>query len=112
VVTTYGVNGTPGIGSFDWCGFDNYGTPIFTNGDYDRFVAKLTPNQRVTLVPGGADPWRDNPAPFNAKAQSDSRVVLILPFLWMDNPDPTNIEHNGMAPQYRAVGAPIKAAYP
>lgn len=114
LVVVYGVNGTPGLYSFDWAGFDNYGTPIFTNGEYDQFVAKLNANQKVIIVPGGSNPWQDNPAPFMAKAQADPRVALIMPFMWFDaNPGGTGgIRDNGMAPAYRAVGTAIKVGNP
>ncbi len=113
LATVYGVNGTPGLASFDWAGFDNYGTPIFSNGEYNNFVAKLAPVQRTIIVPGGANPWQDNPAPFGAKAASDPRVVWIMPFMWFDAGGGNGgIDHNGMAPQYRAVGLPIRVANP
>ncbi len=107
LVTTYGVQGTPGIASFDWAGFDNYGTPIFTNGEFNAFVAKLTANQKITLIPGGGSPWKDNPTPFNAKAQSDLRIALVLPFIWQDGTT-QGIRSNGMAPQYKAKVNSIK----
>lgn len=112
LAVTYGVNGTPGLRSYDWAGFDNYNTPIFTNGEYNNFVSKLSATQRVLLVPGGGDPWRDDPAPFAAKAQSDPRVILILPFIWRADSGHPGISTNGMAPQYKAVGLPIKVANP
>lgn len=112
LVTTYGVKGTPGIESFDWAGFDNYGTPIFTNGEFDAFVAKLGPHQKATIVPGGANPWRDNPTAFNAKAQADPRIALIFPFLWLDLTGQPGIRSNGMKSEYVAVGKPIKDANP
>lgn len=103
---------TPGIASFDWCGFDNYGAPIFTNGEYDYFVSKLTPTQRTTILPGGSTPWKQDPTPFYNKAQADPRVVLIFPFMWFDNGGQQGVKTDGMAPAYRAVGMPIKAAQP
>lgn len=112
LAVTYGVNGTPAISTFDWCGFDNYGAPIFTDGEYDSFVAKLRPEQRTIIVPGGGDPWKQDPTPFAQKAASDPRVKLIMPFMWFDNGGNKNIETNGMAPAYRAVGFPIKQANP
>lgn len=112
LVTTYGVNGTPGLRSFDWAGFDNYGTPIFANGEYQAFVAKLTPNQRVVVVPGGGSPWKDDPTPYMNQAQVDPRIVLIMPFLWREDSGHAGISSNGMASQYKAVGKAIKDANP
>jgi hypothetical protein len=111
LVTTYGVEGTPGIESFDWAGFDNYGTDIFNNGEYDAFVSKLSTTQKVTIIPGGGSPWRDNPAPFYAKAQADPRIVLVMPFIWQDGEN-QGIRSNGMLYPYVEVGKPIKDATP
>lgn len=94
---------------FDWVGFDNYGSPIFTNGEYDAFVAKLIPGQKIILVPGGDDPWREDPMPFYDQAQADPRVILIMPFKWFGT---EGIGANGMAPAYRAVGQRIKVTTP
>jgi hypothetical protein len=109
LVVTYGVQGTPGIGTYDWCGYDNYGTGV---SGYNNFLSKLTPTQKVVLVPGGCDPWREDPAIFNSKAQAETRVVFIMPFIWRDDAGVTSIHVNGMAPQYAAVGKPIKDANP
>ena len=104
----------PGIESYDWIGFDAYGEreQIFSNGKYDRLKSKLRPDQRIILVPGGADVWRQDPSAFLAKAQSDPQVTLIMPFIWRDLADPANgamlgIRSNGLAPAYRAIGKTI-----
>ena len=49
----------PGLGSFNWVGFDDYGNgdKIFTNGEYARFRNRVGSMQSLILVPGGADPW-------------------------------------------------------
>lgn len=109
LVVTYGVEGTPGIGSYDWCGYDDYGTGV---SGYNNFAAKLLPEQKVVLVPGGADPWREDPVNFNNKAQAETRVALIMPFIWRDDAGVKSIHTNGMAPAYAAVGKPIKVANP
>jgi hypothetical protein len=99
----------PGIASYDWVGFDNYGAPIFSNGEYDNLVRQLSPMQHTIIVPGGASPWREDPRPFYDHAQTDGRVALIMPFKWFGT---DGIAVNGMAPPYRAVGKLIKAAQP
>ena len=110
----YGSQGrvTPALASFDWAGFDDYdsGAAIFTNGMYEAFAAKLLPAQRAILVPGGASPWKQDPAPFLAVAESDARVGLIAPFIWINYGSPTTtpgIGSNGMAAAYLAAGAQV-----
>jgi hypothetical protein len=102
----------PGVSVIDWAGFDNYGSPIFTNGEYNSFVSRLSPPQRTVLFPGGSTPWRQDPLPFYNKAQQDTRVAFIMPFMWFTNGDNGGIRDDGMAPQYVACGKPIKVANP
>lgn len=102
-------SGRPGIHSIDWAGIDNYGAPIFTNGEYDALVAQLVPGQYTILVPGGNDPWREDPVPFYNYAQTDPWALMIMPFKWFGN---DGIGQNGMAPQYRTVGQLVKTATP
>jgi len=102
----------PGLASFDWCGFDNYGSPIFTNGEYDYFRAQLGSDQKTVILPGGCDPWKEDPLPFYNKAQQDAKVAMIMPFMWFTNGGNPGIKDNGMAPQYVACGTPIKVANP
>lgn len=99
----------PGVQLFDWAGFDNYGAPIFTDGQYQHFKSQLRPGQKTILVPGGGDPWRENPEPFYNESQADTDVILIMPFKWFGT---DGIGANGMAPAYRAVGQRIKVATP
>lgn len=103
----------PGVSSFDWVGFDNYGagSSIFVNGDYGKLKAALFPTQRIILVPGGADPWRTDPTQFFNMAQQDLQVIAVMPFAWPDGTTKdwgAGIRSNGMAPAYKAVGLRIK----
>jgi len=104
-----------GVQSFDWVGFDNYGpgAKIFTNGDYEKLLAVLRPDQQTMLIPGGCDIWHEHPAQWFNKAQQDTRVAVLMPFVWRDNTDPEQdatigIRSNGLAEEYRAVGLKIK----
>ena len=95
----------PGIDSYDWVGFDDYGagSQIFTNGLYSELKDRLRPDQRVLLVPGGADPWRQDPEPFIAKALEDPQVIGVVPFIWYDFADREvgrGIRSNGLAGAY------------
>ena len=68
----------------DWVGFDNYsaGAAIFYNGDYARFKGILKPHQKGVLVPGGAEPWLQDPAAFINTANADAQIIWIMPFTW------------------------------
>jgi hypothetical protein len=102
----------PGVQSYDWCGFDNYCSPIFSNGEYDSFVSRIAPTSKTVLFPGGASPWRQDPGPFYDKAQTDPRVQMIMPFMWFDNAGEQGIKTNGMAPTYTVYGEKVKTANP
>lgn len=87
----------PGIASYDWVGFDDYNAGCAVlGGAYDELKAALRPDQRILLVPGGADPWRQDPACFAARAHADPQVVAVVPFIWFDQAD-------------RGVGAGIRS---
>ena len=99
----------PGIASYDWAGFDNYDADIFSNGDYARLKSMLRADQRILLVPGGADRWRQDPQPFINKANADPQVVGIVAFIYRNNADPQRgaslgIKSNGMKGAYCAAG--------
>lgn len=100
----------PGLSSYDWIGCDDYGAGCdVANGS--RFAAlkgQLRPDQRLLLVPGGADPWRQDPACFATKANADPQVVGILAFLWVDRDDAKGIGTNGMRQAYCRVGKAIR----
>jgi hypothetical protein len=99
----------PGIEGYDWCGMDNYGSPIFDNGQYLHLVNQLNDKQKTIIVPGGANPWREDPLPFYEHAQTDTRVIMVMPFLWFSG---DGIGSNGMAPQYQHVGNMIVETNP
>lgn len=110
IAAVYGHTGSyPGVQLFDWTGFDDYGAPIFTNGAYNSFVSLLTAAQKTIILPGGGDPWREDPASYYNKAQADTRVVMIMPFKWFGT---DGIGANGMAPTYTATGMRVKATTP
>lgn len=108
----YGPNMTwPGVGLFDWVGFDKYhlGSGIFINGDYARLKSVLRPDQWIILVPGGAEPWLQEPQAFINIAQGDKQVVWIMPFTWFTNPAHDNdygkgIRDNAMRRTYCLAG--------
>lgn len=95
----------PGLKTFDWVGCDAYeagcgaasGTVIFA----------LSPAQRVMVVPGGADPWRQDPACFLSYAETHPNVVAVIPFIWQTADGHTGIRENPTRPLYCAAGRTI-----
>jgi hypothetical protein len=99
IAAVYGSKGTAGSECFDWIGRDNYGTgPI---------VPIRTAGQRVILLPGGADPWREDPAAFIDVANRTPAVVMILPFLWRDPNTGRGIATNGLGQTYCQAGVRV-----
>lgn len=100
----------PGIKTCDWVGFDKYGTDVHGDGVLQDMKARLNDRQRIMLVTGGCDPWRDNVRPVLDYANSDPQVVMIVAFIYGDHWGGTQhlgIQSNGMLPEYAAVGRAI-----
>ena len=102
----------PGLATYDWVGFDDYNARegIFVDGLYTDLKLRLRPDQGIILVPGGADPWRQDPQPFLDAARSDPQVVAIMPFIWFDYAAPDvgkGIRSNGMRGAYCQAGKSI-----
>lgn len=100
----YAAGDYPGIGTYDWVGVDNYnrGSAVLAT-DHEALVRQLRPDQRTLLVPGGADPWHQDPAPFVDRARFDQQVVAVVAFIWQDFADRgvgRGIRSNGMAQAY------------
>lgn len=113
LAVTYGRSDYRAVGAFDWVGLDNYGAGAGVLSQFDNLRMQLSAEQRVILIPGGADPWKQDPLPFYEYAQTVPQVVLLLPFIWIDyygyGPN-LGVRSNGMAPYYRMVGKAIKEA--
>ena len=77
----------PGIDTYDWVGFDDYdaGCGALSSTTYADMKARLRPDQRILILPGGADPWRQDPGCFLAQANADAQVIAVVPFIWFDN---------------------------
>lgn len=99
LAAVYGSVGTEGIEQFDWVGRDFYG--------HGAIVPIRLPNQRLILIPGGADPWREDPATFIDTANRTPAVVLILPFLWRDPITARGIATNGLGQTYCQAGVRV-----
>ncbi len=103
----------PGLASYDWVGCDEYdaGCGTANGSQYRALKASLRADQRIMLIPGGANPWRQDPTCFLNAANADLQVVVIMPFLWVPWDQP-GIRINGMSPPYVSVGKSIKGATP
>lgn len=101
----------PGIQYYDWVGYDEYHKGEKALGaKYNRMVSKLRMDQRTMIIPGGCDKWRQDPRPFVDFAQANPRVVAVVPFIWIDQADPSNpdvghgIRSNGLKEIYKEAG--------
>lgn len=68
---------------FDILGFDDYpaGSNILApDGSYERFRARLRPDQRTMLIVGGS--YGQEPGPFVEYAHRNPEVFAIVSFLW------------------------------
>lgn len=106
-----GANDFPGLPSYDWVGFDDYyaGDNVL-GGPLAGLLDVLRPDQRAFLVPGGADPWRQDPAPFVAKLLEDPRIIGMVVFIRINNPARgvgLGTKSNGMGPAYCAAAVAI-----
>lgn len=76
----------PGFDHFDIVGLDKYGvgSNVLISREFKTLNKRLRPHQKVILVPGGADPWKQNPEAFERYAHSHPEVLGIIAFLWID----------------------------
>ena len=118
MVCCYSKSGVfPGLSEFDWVGVDDYpeDSNMLVGAPFLDLRSSLREDQRIFLIPGGCDPFRNNPEAFRRFAHSDPKVVAIIPFLWIDYNDPQGkfqkgIRSNGMDTVYRKLGAEIVGA--
>jgi hypothetical protein len=76
---------------FDWVGVDDYdekSTIFDSNGAYTKLKARLHPDQRTVIMPGGA--FGQNPVPFVNFAHSNHEVVALVPFVWFGPMQPAD----------------------
>lgn len=102
----------PGASTYDWIAFDDYDLKenIFNprSGKYTRMKQRF-PDKKFFLIPGGSDPWQQDPAAFLDKANRDPQVIGIISFLWRERIDEKGVSFkgirtNGKTEQYRAMG--------
>lgn len=104
----------PGMADFDWIGCDDYAAGCRVNGPsgaYDDLERAMRPDQRLMVVAGGADPWRQDPACFESRAHGDPRVAMLVGFIWQDNAAPgvgAGIRSNGLRRLYCEAGRKVR----
>lgn len=82
LLVIYGDRGAPCLAGYDAIGTDDYTDP---QRAFDRLDAyQLRPDQQRILVPGGACPWLNDTATFLRKAENDTTVGWVIPFIWAD----------------------------
>jgi hypothetical protein len=100
----------PGIETYDWIGIDDYDKKEEVLGEpYKHLTAAMRPEQRIILVPGGCDRWRQDPTKFADFAINNQQVKMVVGFIWIDNAAPQDgalagIRSNGMRDLYVAAG--------
>jgi hypothetical protein len=104
--------GFPGAETYDVIGCDDYdsGSAVLTR--YYPALAAANPGARLIVVPGGADPWRADPAPFESYAHGTARVWALVPFIWQSADGHDGIRDNGMATLYCIAGREIVTGAP
>lgn len=99
------------IDQFDILGVDDYEekSRIFTsNGAYTKLKAKLRPDQKTIVIPGGA--FGQDPTPFVNFAHENMEVMGVVPFVWFGPMQPADKwvgigdNANPLKPDYIAVG--------
>lgn len=107
----------PGLASYDWIGCDHYeaGCRVLTAwlpGLLEAMLATGRTDQRLMVIAGGADPWRQDPACFERYAHAEPIVVALIGFLWQSIPGHVGIRDNGMRRLYCEAGAKIVTGKP
>jgi hypothetical protein len=112
----YGCNSRayPAIDAFDWVGCDDYPSGCRVTDvsrAYDDLARSLRPEQRLMVVAGGADPWRQDPACFESYAHGHPKVVMLVGFIWQDFAAPgvgAGIRSNGLRRLYCEAGRRVR----
>ena len=97
IMVCYGRKGTPGIANADIIGLDDYG-----QGPIKLPLSR--PDQRLFYIPGGCNPWREDPVAFAEAALADPAAWGVVSFIWIDQWGGTQhlgVRSNGMADRHR-----------
>jgi hypothetical protein len=96
IMVCYGAEGTPGIGHADIVGRDRYGM--------GPQRIELRQGQKRFYIPGGCNPWRDDPVQFAQAALDDPDAWGVVSFIWIDQWGGTQhlgVRSNGTADRHR-----------
>jgi hypothetical protein len=106
VGTSSGVTAAlPGFLDYDVIAPDDYDRGEKILAQIEAILPALRPGQQIGLIPGGFDPFRQDPTPFYNWAQRHPGVVwAILAFAWFDVDARAGIARNGMSNVYRTIG--------
>lgn len=101
----------PGLAGFGWIGCDDYAAGCGVMAAYDDLARIMRMDQQLMVVAGGADPWRQDPACFEARAHGDPRVAMLVGFIWQDHAAPgvgDGIRSNGLRRLYCEAGRKVR----
>lgn len=91
---------------FDFVGLDDYGA-----GDGAlKELPVINANQAYVIVPGGANPWKQDPTPF-VEFSKQHDVAYIVAFLYSDYSNNKGIGTNGMYPAYQKAFNSIRSQH-
>lgn len=115
IYVCYANKGTwPGISGADCVGMDDYplGSGVLASPLFVKMLSLLRADQQHFVVPGGADPFRQDPEAFRRYAHNTPGCMGILAFMWAQQHPGTlaGIGTNGMADKYRALGLELTGA--
>lgn len=116
---TCGGKTRPGIEYVELPGCDRYdhGCAVFAEayGEFEALAAK-EPDIHPWAIAGGADPWHEQPACWEAKVHSDARYAGLIVFLYQTVTDRgstyTGVRDNGMRKVWCDVGMRFRTGNP
>lgn len=104
----------PGIEGMDWVGLDDYGagSGVLIGDAWSQLMARLRPDQRCYVVPGGAAPWHQDPEAFRRWAHATPQCMGIMAFMWGPRTEADGVTYQGIdtsavKPEYIALGTGI-----
>lgn len=101
IMVCYGAEGTPGIAAADIIGRDRYGMG-------PQHIGLVRAGQKRFYVPGGCNPWREDPVQYAQAALDDPDAWGVMAFIWLDQWGGTQhlgVRSNGTAARHREASA-------
>src|SRR5574337_780 len=91
---------------FDYVGFDDYGAGSAVLNE----LPAINANKSYVIIPGGANPWKQDPTPF-VEFSRKHNVAFLVAFLYSDYPGNKGIGTNGMYPAYQKAFNSIRSQH-